>query len=87
MNDASFYPMFLTDSSGEFLQIPEKDTFNGIFLGFDENQVKFSVGLKLDEQNLAQGLNYTHHGIISKTLTDAVYKSLKALSYQKMVIK
>lgn len=84
MNDASFYPMFLTDSSGEiFYRFQKKDTFNGIFLGFDENQVKFSVGLKLDEQNLAQGLHYTHHGIISKTLTDAVYKSLKALSYQK----
>lgn len=84
MNDASFYPMFLTDSKGEiFYRFQKKDTFNGIFLGFDENQLKFSVGLKLDEQNLAQGLHYTHHGIISKTLTDAVYKSLKALSYQK----
>lgn len=78
MNEASFCPVIFTDANDNtFYKFQKKSTLNGIFIGFEDNQVRFSVGLKLDEEDSAEGIEPMHHGILARTFADAVYKSLK----------
>jgi hypothetical protein len=78
MNESSFCPVIFTDANDNtFYRFQKKSTLNGIFIGFEDNQVRFSVGLKLDEKDSAEGIEPMHHGVLARTFADAVYKSLK----------